>query len=300
MSLLNIGVLAINEWLVYEGDSTRSHAVWPSPTLSIANVLRPPIKYSELAKSNNLLDAKFIFREDSFDPVTRIRRGRLYEAANSRPQFWRAQAHPAYPEEAVAARANGGWLRKDIYAFQAWPSFRELGGSLNTALIALGTAEAYTLWRVVDIERIVTGEDLITLRARNSLGVLPELNQAAIPQDGRDKLKEVIERLTNSAYRAGPEDVIESARAATQWCLAMHLANRNNNPEILKKDIGELTSLLENKSLLQSLAPIIARLHSRAKPNEQERYATRPLLEGDAEYALAAVGMLLRELGWTA
>jgi hypothetical protein len=51
--------------------------------------------------------------------------------------------------------------------------------------------------------------------------------------------------------------------------------------------------------MLKSLAQIFARLHSRAKPNEQERYASRPLLKGDAEYALAAVGMVLRELGWT-
>jgi len=129
--------------------------------------------------------------------------------------------------------------------------------------------------------------------------VIPELNSASIPEDGKAKVAETIERLSNAAYRAGPEDVIESARATAQWCLGVYLANRDGRPELRQKDIGELMPFLENTRFLKSLAQIFARLHSRTKPNEQERYETRPLSEGDAEYALAAVGMLLRELGWT-
>lgn len=295
--MLNIGIPEVNESLVYEGEGTHGHAVWPSPTVSIAAVLRVPIQSSQLPRSNHLLDAKFVFREDSFDPVTRIRRGRMYEATRTRPEEWFVQVHPAYYDEVQLAHIKGG-IRKRIYAFQAWPAFRELGESRTAALIALGTVDAYTLWRIIDIERIVTGEDLLTLRARNSLGVLPDLNLGVIPQDGKEKLKEVIDRLANSAYRAGPEDVIESARAAASWSLCVFLADRDSKPELLTKDIGELIPLLENTRMLKFLAQIFARLHSRAKPNEQERYATRPLLEGDAEYALAAVGILLRELGW--
>ncbi len=296
--MLDIGISSENESLIYEGRGEHGHAVWPSPTLSIATLLRVPIEKCQLPKSNFLNEAKLVFREDSFDPVTRIRRGRIYQASNTRPEDWWVQAHPAYFEEERPS-LNRGRMRKRIYAFRAWQAFRELGNSRSTTLIALGTADAYTLWRVVDVERIVTGEDLLTLRARNSLGVLPDLNLDVIPQIGKDKLMEVMDRLANSAYRAGPEDVIESARAATQWSLGMYLANRDNNPEVLKKDIGDLTPLLEDRRVLQSLTPIMARLHARAKPNEQERYDTRPLLEGDSEYALAAVGLILRELGWT-
>jgi hypothetical protein len=295
--VLHIGIPEVNEWLVYEGDGTRGHALWPSPTLSIAAVLSAPIETNQLPRSDYIAEARFVFREDSFDPVTRIRRGRMYEATTTRPQEWRVPAHPVYQqEEESTIRHTGSLLRKRIYAFQAWRSIR--GEPRGSTLIALGTAEAYTLWRIVDIERIITGEDLLTLRARNSLGVLPELNLDAIPQEDKDKLKEVIDQLTNSAYRSGPEDVIESARAATQWCLGVYLAKRDNDPKILQKDIGELVPLLEKSLVLKSIAQIFARLHSRAKPNEQERYDTRPLLDGDAEYALAAVGMLLRELGW--
>jgi len=39
-------------------------------------------------------------------------------------------------------------------------------------------------------------------------------------------------------------------------------------------------------------------LHSRNKPNEQERYSSRPTLEDDAELAVKAVACMIRELGW--
>jgi len=297
--MLYIGISEQNRSLVYEGDGTHGHALWPSPTLSIASVLRSPDDIGRLPQSSFPGDAQFVFREDSFDSVTRIRRGRMYKTPGTQPQDWNVQPHPAYQEE-QAARNNGGWLRKRVNGFQAWPAMRELGGPLGTTLIALGTKDAYTLWRVVDVERIFTGEDLMTLRARNALGVLPELNPAAIPEDGKAKLAEVIGRLNNAAYRAGPEDVIEAARAAAQWILGVYLADREHKPELRLKDIGQLPQLLEDMQVLKSLAQILARLHSRTKLNEQERYDTRPVLEGDAEYALAAVGMLLRELDWAA
>jgi hypothetical protein len=223
----------------------------------------------------------------------------MYATPGSQPQEWNVQVHPAYHEEDLAAKVYGGWIKKRVNAFQAWPAFRELGGPRSTALIALGTAEASTLWRVVDIERIVTGEDLLTLRARSALGVLPELNHAVIPEDGKAKVFETIDRLSNSAYRAGPEDIIESARATAQWCLGVYLANQRGDPKLRQKDIGELVTLLQDTRLLQSLAQIFARFHSRAKLNEQEKYKTRAIREDDAEFVLAAVGLLLRELEWT-
>jgi hypothetical protein len=44
----------------------------------------------------------------------------------------------------------------------------------------------------------------------------------------------------------------------------------------------------------------LARLHARNKPNVQEEKGTRAVTEDDAEYALAAVGLLLREMKWAA
>lgn len=288
-----------NKFLAYEGDGHHGHAIWPAPVFSIATLLTKPEDISHIPASGFLNQTQFVFREDSFDPVTRIRRGRLYQTPGTQPQEWRVEAHPAYSKETREAHANGGWLLKRLNGFYAWPAIRDVVGSMTSVQIALGTRDAYTIWRLVDIERIVTGEDLLTLRARAALGALPELNTAAIPAEGKAKVLETIDRLSNAAHRAGPEDIIEAARAAAQWCLGVYLADLEGDIKHRQKDLGQLATLLKDKKILEPLARIFARLHSRAKPNEQERYDTRPLLEGDAEYALAAIGMLLREVHWS-
>jgi hypothetical protein len=174
---------------------------------------------------------------------------------------------------------------------------RELANHLGSTLIALGTQDAFTLWRVVDVERVVTGEDLVTLRARSALGTLPELSETAVPPEDRAMVSDVLERLARAAYTADAASVAHLARDAAACCLGAWLAERKGDPKIKEKDLGELAKLLEdeqNKSMVQ----LLARLHSRAKPNEQARYGTRNVHQGDAEFAVSAVGMLLRELGW--
>jgi hypothetical protein len=186
---------------------------------------------------------------------------------------------------------------EELYTFQAWRAFYELGSRLGSTLIALGTRDASTLWRVVDIERIVTGEDLVTLRARSALGTLPELNEAAIPPEDRGAVSDVLERLARAAYTADAGSVAHLARDAVQCCLGAWMAERKANPKIRHKDLAELVMMLEDEQN-RSLVQLLARLHSRAKPNEKARYGTRSVHQGDAEFALSAVGMLLRELGW--
>lgn len=289
--------IAIDEyrWLFYEGLRGHGHAIWPSPTVSSATILRPGAEISStLPKSNYINEALMVFREDSFDAVTRIKRGRLYGASGERPEDWRVQAHPAYAEDVY-----GRVTRKRLFAFYAWPAMRELGGHLNSTLVALGTSEAFTLWRIVDVERIVTGEDLVTLRARSALGTLPELNEAAVPPEDRAAVSDVLERLARAAYTADAASVSHLARDAAACCLGAWLAERKGDPKIKEKDLGDLAKILEDEQN-RSMVQLLARLHSRAKRNEQVKHGTRSVHQGDAEFAIAAVGMLLRELAWAA
>ncbi|MCI0348138.1 MAG: hypothetical protein L0Z53_01825 [Acidobacteriales bacterium] len=140
---------------------------------------------------------------------------------------------------------------------------------------------------------------MITIKARNSLGLLPELNRAAVPAEQLSKVQERLDALVQVAYTSGPASVIDRARDAAQLCLAVWLATEQSDAKLLTKDLGELASKLpQEHHVRQAIARIIARLHSRVKPNEIERYATRPVTEADGEFALAAVGLLLRELNW--
>lgn len=292
--------IAQEQLLFYEGDGVRGFGLWPPPVVTIATVLVKQEDEIRIPSSINLYaHPLLLFREDSFDPVTRIRRGRLYESLPTQPNQWFVQPHPAYTEEVGFRRDQAGWLQKDLHGFRAWSAWEQLPKDLRFPLLALGALNAFTLWRIVDVERTVSGEDLLTLRARGALGILPELNEIAIPEDARSRVLETISKLSDAAYRAGPESVIDRARDVAQWCLGVWLAVKRDNAKWRLEDLGSLAkNVPDDRAVLKSVAHTIARLHSRGKPNEQERYRTRPLVEGDAEFALAAIGELLRELGW--
>lgn len=283
-------------FLYYEGRGGHGRALEPAPFMSIATLIADAKDLTRIPNSPFLNSAPMVFREDSFDPVTRIRRGRIYKQGQGQPQTWQVQPHPLIYSDQFA-RGKGGFLKKSVNAFD---SFRLEAAfmSLRDPMIALGIKEAYTLWRIVGIERITTNEDLLILRARTSLGLLPELDISAVPEEGRTKLLETVDRLLNSAHRAGPEDVIESARAVAQWSIGTWLAREKGDPKIMEKDLGELATQLEARSSRRAIVRLCQRLHSLAKPNEQEKLDLRPVHEGDAEVALAAIGLLFRELRW--
>ncbi|NBW50459.1 MAG: hypothetical protein EBR49_10285, partial [Betaproteobacteria bacterium] len=181
-----------NTNLVYEGQSNYGYGLWPAPVLSLATLMDGALDVGRIPVSSDLFNAHTVFREDSFDPVTRIRRGRLYRTPGTRPQTWQVFLH-------AAIQGPGQRVALSIHGFDSNYLAAERG-KFSNALIALGSADAYTLWRVVGVERIVTGEDLLTLRARSSLGTLPELLEDKVPVDQLGKVKETLDKLAEAAY----------------------------------------------------------------------------------------------------
>lgn len=281
-----------NDQLVYQGHTTGyGYGLWPQPVLSFATLLLTEGDVTGLPASSQLQDAAMVFREDSFDAVTRIRRGRLYKVLPSRPTGWYVSPPGVQPYT--------DQRQLQLYGFDS----RLVGGMqahVNTTLIALGTQDAHTLWRIVACERIVTGEDLLTLRARASLGTLPELDESKIPPDQLGKVQETLAKLTEAAYRAGPESIVDRAKDAAQWAVGTWLAAQRNAPDLRKKDLAKLAAELEGEAtaVTHGVSKALARLHARGKPNVQEDKGSRDVTEDDAEFALATVGLLLREVGW--
>ena len=289
--------------LFYEGSGNYGHGVWPSPFISIASTLKADWSVADLPSASDLEHAKLVFREDFFDPVTRIRRGRFYVNPGTQPQEWHVQTHPAFKEE-VGQQDYQGNLVKRLYSFQLWSAFSEFRSPTSSRLVALGFADAFTLWRVIDIERIVTGEDLVTMRARSPMGVLPELSPNAIPSIGRDIVLGEIEKVIDAAYRAGPESVIDRCRDAAQVCIGLWCSVGEGKPDLRKLDLSPLLEEVESLRgdekpwVLLNAARIIARLHAR-KPSEKAKRGVRGHTESDAEVALANLGLILREVAWT-
>lgn len=293
-----------NKRLFYEGSGNWGHGIWPAPVISLATVLTPEVDISALpTATSDLGHANLVFREDAFDPVTRIRRGRFYIRPNVQPQEWHVQTHPAFKEE-VGTKDHQGNLIKHLYGFYPWSAFTELKPERADRLIALGTRGAFTLWNVLGIERIVTGEDMVTLRARSVLGVLPEIRPDLVPDAGRGKVMQSIDKVVESVYRAGPESVIDRCRDAAQASLGAWMADRFSDDGIRSIDLGDQIKSLEKRDseilpvIIIAVCKAIARLHARCKPNEQVRREGRLPEEGDAESSVAMLGLLLRELGW--
>lgn len=281
-----------NDQLAYQGHTQGyGYGLWPQPVLSPATLIVTDADLTALPSSAYLHDATLVFREDSFDAVTRIRRGRLYKTLPQRPTPWHVSPPSVQPYT--------DQRQLQLYGFDS-NLVGNMSVHVNKALIALGTRDAHTMWRIVSCERIVTGEDLLTLRARATLGGLPELIEAAIPKGECAKVLETFDKLGEAAYRAGPESVVDRARDVAQWCIGTWLADRRHDPSLRAVDLWELAGKLEEKdyAVLRNTGRSLARLHARVKPNVQEEKNTRPVTEDDAEFALAAVGMLLREIRW--
>ena len=286
--------------LVYEGHSGYGHAVWPSPVISIANLITCASDFEGLPQNNDLSTTNLIFREDSFDPVTRIKRGRFYGFQDgTRNPEWRVQVHPMRPNEHRSVNAEG-LIRRQLWTWNGCAISFRLKSLTNLPIIALGTANAHTFWRIVGIEGLVTGEELVTLRAKANLGALPDVAADKIPEVSRTKVLETIDKLVDTIFRAGPESVVSRCRDAAASILGAFLWKvRSDAPT---KDLGDLIKILKNekdpRAMIISAATIIARLHPREKPNEQIGRNLRPILEEDAELAVNCVASLLREVAF--
>jgi hypothetical protein len=285
--------------LVYEGSASLGHALWPAPFLipativpSSEHVLTPP-------RFENLFSVPLIFREDAFDPVSRIRRGRFYGKSESQPMEWQVYPHPAMATEIGKSNSVTGTLRKSLFTFSSYPltnAFRELGN--QQLLVVLGSDVGFTIWSGIGIEKTVTGDELVSLKARQGIGALPKLKRGAIPEAGQEKVVVAIEKLTEDIYRAGPESVIDRAREAVTAILGAYL--QDHGTATPGRDLHELIKKLGNdtKIVAASAANIVRLFHGRGKIAVQEKLQVRPLREQDAELAVQCVGTILCELGW--
>lgn len=291
-------VLALRRDLVYEGDENFLRAVHPIPILTRAAV-------EERLRASSLPRSAVLFREDSFDPVTRVRRGRLYEidgevSGKSLPVM-NIQNYPFGPHVGVAA---GQWAPDSWY--RAWrpdraPAFVEIVGKK----ITLGEGDYETIWRAVEAELVSTGDLLLTLRAVSSLGALPEIADEITDRQGHlvnaQSIRDMLDRVVTAFHVQQPQPIVDVCRETTRVILAAWIGK-----EAEKCDLGDLIKkCLKELCLVRSAASIINRLHPRGKSAEREMRANegknlRSVVDEDAECSVQLIGMILRDIGWTA
>ena len=286
--------------LYYEGPGLVGYPLWPVPFISVATVVKNAADYENVPANTDLHSARLIFREDFFDPVTRIRRGRFYNGSEGGPQpmNWRVFPHPAIPQD-LRSQNREGHLHKQLCTYHEWPARIHVSSVRPETVVALGVLAALTLWRVIGIEQISTGEDLVTLKSRGTLGTLPELAESMIPETARPRVLECMEKLLDTAYRAGPESVIDRCRDMCAAVLGAYFESAR--PGSATKDLAALAKVAAESKLnvVQNAAHLIGLLHARAKPSEQSKHKLIAPGEGEAMLALECVGAVLREVGWT-
>jgi hypothetical protein len=280
--------------LVYEGPGTYGgRAVWPTPVITPAKIVFVSEGPLLAQRSNEIANTSCRFREDHFDPVSRTRRGRFYfgDGVNQQPTQWHLQPHPAIPSE----ERSRTMPTKDLETFVGRSVYRMLTKA-EQPLVLLGLDERFTVWKVVNIEAISASEDMVTLKSRSSFGILPEIDRAKIPPAFEPKLRETLDAFVQEVHRASPVSVIDRARDTVSQILIGYYELFGEDA----KDLGQMVKRLDEgkKVIAASSAKIVARLHARAKPVEQEKNTLRPIREQDAELATYCVGTILCELGW--
>lgn len=278
--------LALWRGVFYEGDTHAVRAITPLPVIS-------PV-------TGDLIDQEItgpkIFREDGFDPVTRIRRGRLYEEEAGDPEW---------DQVTVDNRNTYNWKNlRPTRSFKSWvPESRT--GSIIGSTIRIGSSDYMSTWRIISAEKITLGHVLLTLRANSLLGVIPELVDSALNNCGKpinsSPIKNQLDALVDAFHRQQPTPTVDVCRETAKIILTAWLG-----PQAAGKDLAQVISNIPNDwSIVRKAAHIVNRLHPRGKSAERERQAMggrdlRPILNEDAETSVHLIGMILRDIGWAA
>lgn len=142
---------------------------------------------------------------------------------------------------------------------------------------------------------------MVTLKSHSAFGILPSIDYAKIDESFRPAVREAIERVLNSAFRESSISVVDHCRAALTVVLSRWLVqNGHDDAKTLATDLGELAKKTEDRGMecVAKAAQVVAKLHVRGKPNEQHARGLRSPVEDDAEFALHAVGLAIRDFRW--
>ena len=113
---------------------------------------------------------------------------------------------------------------------------------------------------------------------------------------------QAFDRALDSAFRETSISVIDHCKNAIAVILARWLAQQGHGRSILDKDINDVAKAVLGDPYkmfaIGNLAQVIGRLHARGKGNEQHAKEARTPTEEDAQLALEALGLTLRDIGW--
>lgn len=289
--------------LVYEGYGAPEIPSVPTPHIAQAKLIERDDDWAGLPRGLADTPMTWLFREDSFDPVTRTRRGRLYQAqpGEAQPNQLGVGPHP-YEDPMRRAVGREGRVVKAMYTYSACNALLNMPNQGQGLTLALGSDRASSAWRIIQTEVSASRCVLVTLKALSAFAILPEIDYGQIAVAHQAAVRSAVQRVLDSAFRESPTSVVDHCRAALTVLLSRWLVQNGDEERTLGLDLVELAKKIEGPShemgCPSRVAQVVARLHSRGKPNEQHAKGYRPPVEGDDEFALQAVSLVLRDFGW--
>lgn len=289
-----------NDGVVYESaGSTPNRPVYPTPVVSQARLICEPDDWQKLTASFLGNPHTWLFREDSFDAVTRTRRGRLYQhmSGASYPQHG-THVWPHFGEFPGGVATLDGKVQRSLHVFAAGTELLQRPDKGMGQKLAIGNANSASAWRIVQVELTVYDDVMLTLKALTAFGLIPEVDYEQVRAEFQADVRIAVERAVNSAFRETAESVVDQCRNALVVILSRWLIQRGASSDALSMDLGRLAKELATQSIFCSswVASLVAKLHSRGKMNEQK--SLRHVTDDDAELSVQLLGFVLRETGW--
>lgn len=295
----------IDTGLVYEGREGPTHPVWPSPPVCNATLIEVPGDLQKVPHNFSSDPFGWIFVETSFDFSARIRRGRLYQNfSNVNRETVRVEAHPAVHSDLIQAANNAWRVSKNLTVYMECTQLLSRPNSGEGLRMMLGQVDAASAWKIVQVERSIGSDIVITLRSESALGVLPDLDVSRINPSSFGSVKSAYDRALNAAYRELPTSVVDQCRNAAVVFVSRWMQSLADSDIPIEQDLGDWikairTKFGDNKMVaLRSALEIINKLHPRGKDNERKKMSLRSVDENDATFAIHALAFLLREIGW--
>lgn len=289
---------------IYEGKEDPRFLAVPTPVVSQCKLIESLSDLGSLPGSLDRDPFAWIFREESFDPVSRIRRGRVFQSlGNSGWESVLVDAHPFASSDYGKGRTDGR-VAKQLCVYIHCTDLLNKPQRGEGMRLAIGVAGSFSMWRVLQTESTVSQDLLVTLRAESAMGVLPALDETNIHPENLIHVKHAFERVLNAAYRELPTSVVDQCRNLCVVLISRWLYQLSGDHAMLGGDLAGCIKGIQRQfgpdshRLLRSTLEIVNMLHPRGKDNERHRYSLREITDEDANLAVHATGFVLREIGW--
>jgi hypothetical protein len=291
--------------LVYEGREGPTQPVWPTPMLTQATLIESPADLQKVPGDFDANPFSWMFVESSYDPTSRVRRGRVFQ--NFGGIGWeivQVEAHPAVNSDIKNAAHSGGRVGKELSVFMECTQLLNMQNRGERLQLVLGQQGGMSSWRILQTERIATGDVMVTLRAESAYGILPQIDKSKIHPDYVQGVVTALDRVLNSAYRELPTSVVDHCRNAAVMVVSRWMRGETGAAVPVEQDLGIWIRAIKahfgehDMVALRSALEAINRLHPRGKDNEANKHQLRRVEESDAEFALHALGFVVREVKW--